>query len=494
MTKLRSVGEWDQPLLDAYYKEIEEIAVNDFQLSTYPNQLEIISSDQMIEAYSTHAMPIMYDHWRYGKSLVSNKNAYDKGHMNLAYEVVINSSPCIAYLMEENSITMQALVMAHACFGHNAFFKNNYLFKNWTDAEFIIEYLTFAKKYIASCEEKYGVDTVERFLDGCHALELHGVDKYHRPRGLTNIEKEKLKLEALLHAEKTYDDVIETTVNAFRPIEDQVLEKVEPQENILYFLEKNAPYLEDWQREVIRIVRKIAQYFYPQRQTQLINEGFATFTHYNILNRLNEKGLVTDGFMLEFLESHTAVTAQPTFDHPYYATMGINVYSLGFRMFQDIKRICMEPTAEDREYFPDFAGNGDWVKTTQWAMKNFRDESFILQFLSPHLIRKYRMFAVEDEPNVSYVKITDIHNKKGYLNIREKLAKMFDIMERIPNVQVTDVEQKSRRLTLTHTSNDCVKLDASNIGLVYEYLCEMWKLPVRIVSVDANGKPFDLIE
>ncbi|MFO5782836.1 SpoVR family protein, partial [Klebsiella pneumoniae] len=73
----------------------------------------------------------------------------------------------------------------------------------------------------------------------------------------------------------------------------------EPQENILYFIEKNAPLLEPWQREVIRIVRKIAQYFYPQRQTQVMNEGWATFWHYTLLNDLYDEGLVNDGFMME---------------------------------------------------------------------------------------------------------------------------------------------------------------------------------------------------
>lgn len=100
----------------------------------------------------------------------------------------------------------------------------------------------------------------------------------------------------------------------------------EPQENILYFIEKNAPLLEPWQREVIRIVRKIAQYFYPQRQTQVMNEGWATFWHYTLLNDLYDEGLVNDGFMMEFLQYHTSVVYQPSFDSPYYS--GINPYAL----------------------------------------------------------------------------------------------------------------------------------------------------------------------
>ena len=115
----------------------------------------------------------------------------------------------------------------------------------------------------------------------------------------------------------------------------------EPQENILYFIEKYAPLLEPWQREIVRIVRKIAQYFYPQRQTQVMNEGWATFWHYTLLNTLYDEGLVDDGFMLEFLKSHTNVVYQPPVDAPRYS--GINPYALGFAMFTDLRRICEQP-------------------------------------------------------------------------------------------------------------------------------------------------------
>ena len=100
----------------------------------------------------------------------------------MAYEIVINSNPCISYIMEENSATMQTLVIAHAAFGHNHFFKNNYLFRQWTQAEGIVGYLDFAKTFIADCEERYGAIAVERVLDAAHALQSHGVHRYPRKR------------------------------------------------------------------------------------------------------------------------------------------------------------------------------------------------------------------------------------------------------------------------------------------------------------------------
>jgi len=150
---LSTGSDWTFDLIETYDKEIGKIAA-EFGLDTYPNQIEVISSEQMMDAYASVGMPLGYHHWSYGKQFLDVEQNYKRGRMGLAYEIVINSSPCIAYLMEENNMMMQALVIAHACYGHNSFFKGNYLFKTWTDATAIIDYLVFAKKYVQECEEK----------------------------------------------------------------------------------------------------------------------------------------------------------------------------------------------------------------------------------------------------------------------------------------------------------------------------------------------------
>ena len=124
------------------------------------------------------ACRLFYKHWSFGKHFAYQEASYRKGLMGLAYEIVINSSPCISYLMEENTATMQTLVIAHAAFGHNHFFKNNYLFKQWTDADGILDYLEFAKSYVAQCEERHGRLAVEQTLDAAHALMSHGIYRY----------------------------------------------------------------------------------------------------------------------------------------------------------------------------------------------------------------------------------------------------------------------------------------------------------------------------
>jgi stage V sporulation protein R len=305
-------SEWTFELVKCYEEAIARAAKH-FGLSTYPNQIEIIGSEQMMDAYSSVGMPIGYNHWSFGKHFLQTEKLYRRGHMGLAYEIVINSNPCICYLMEENTMMMQALVIAHAAYGHNSFFKNNYLFKTWTNADAIIDYLVFARNFIRECEEQHGEEEVELLLDSCHALMNYGVDRYKRPSKLST-EKEK-------HRQKEREAYLQTQVNDLwrtLPARDAGKSDVkeerfpaEPQENLLYFIEKNAPLLEPWQREIVRIVRKIAQYFYPQRQTQVMNEGWATFWHYTLLHQLYDEGHLSDGFMIEFLQSHTNVIYQP---------------------------------------------------------------------------------------------------------------------------------------------------------------------------------------
>ena len=273
-------SEWTFELIERYHEVIRATAQR-YGLDTYPNQLEIITAEQMMDAYASVGMPVNYRHWSYGKEFIATEKKYRRGHMGLAYEIVINSNPCISYLMEENTLAMQALVIAHAAYGHNSFFKGNYLFRMWTDASSIIDYLVYARSYVAQCEERHGEDAVEEFLDSCHALANHGVDRYRRPARKSLAQELAERREREAYAQQQVNDLWRTLPRresdaAESPEARRFPE--EPQENLLYFIEKNAPLLEPWQREIVRIVRKVAQYFYPQRQTQVMNEGWACVT------------------------------------------------------------------------------------------------------------------------------------------------------------------------------------------------------------------------
>lgn len=480
-----SIGaEWSFETLQAYDQAIGQIA-KDYKLDTYPNQIEIITAEQMMECYASVGMPIGYYHWSFGKHFFNIEKMYKRGQMGLAYELVINSNPCISYLMEENTIAMQALVIAHACYGHNSFFKNNYLFKMWTQADAIIDYLVFAKHYIAECEERYGIEEVESILDACHALMNYGVDRYKHPPTLS-IHEEKIRQQnRQAYLESQVNELWRTLPKEQKSNALKQPERFppEPQENILYFLEKHAPLLKPWQREIIRIVRKIAQYFYPQGQTKVMNEGWACFWHYTLLNDLYTEQLVTDEFMLEVLQNHTNVIYQPEYHQPYFS--GINPYTLGYNMMQDIKRICENPSDEDKAWFPDIA-NTSWLSALDNAMRYYKDESFIAQFLSPKLIRDQRLFLLHDNTQQPELMVNAIHDELGYRQIRESLSKQYNLSFNEPDIQIYDIHlEGDRTLTLHYNQHHKIPLDKQALE-VLKYLHTLWKFPIKLLVLDEN--------
>jgi stage V sporulation protein R len=383
-------------------------------------------------------------------------------------------------------MAMQALVIAHAAYGHNSFFKGNYLFRMWTDASSIIDYLVYAKNYVADCEEKHGIDAVEELLDSCHALMNHGVDRYRRPSRKSLAQELAERKDREAYAQQQVNDLWRTLprkAGKAGAVEAKRFPE-EPQENLLYFMEKNAPLLEPWQREIVRIVRKVAQYFYPQRQTQVMNEGWATFWHHRILNTMYDDGWLTDGVMIEWLKSHTNVVYQPRVGERGYS--GLNPYALGFAMYTDIKRICEQPTAEDREWFPDIAGK-PWLETLDHAMRNFKDESFVGQYLSPRLMRELRLFAITDDENEDELEVSAIHDDTGYRRVREALAHQYDLGAREPNIQVWNVNVRGdRALTLRHLQHNNRPLDDS-AAEVLKHVARLWGFGVQLESVDADG-------
>lgn len=492
-TPLFTGAEWTFDTLQRIHDTVETIAVGEMGLDIYPNQIEVITAEQMLDAYAASGMPIFYKHWSFGKRFVQNETVYRKGLMGLAYEIVINSSPCISYLMEENTATMQTLVIAHAAFGHNHFFKSNAQFRQWTDAGAILSYLEFARRYVADCEERYGEAAVERVLDAAHALMSHGIHRSPRRRRPDLRLEEARQRDRRAHEEAIFNDLWRTVPTTGRSrdgvreadAQRQALLEL-PQENLLYFLEKTAPKLTHWQRECLRIVRMIAQYFYPQRQTKMMNEGCATFVHHRIMTALHERGYISDGNYLEFLTSHTNVILQLDPEHPAFS--GWNPYALGFALCEDIERIATNPTDEDRVWFPDLAGSGDGLAALKEAWANYRDDSFIQQFLSPHLIRKLRLFQLRDDPDEEDILVTAIHDERGYRDLRRALARSYEVDRADPDIQVVDVRlDGDRRLVLQHLIRDGRLLAESDARRVLQHTADLWGYDVLLQEVTSEG-------
>jgi stage V sporulation protein R len=491
--RLYDGADWDFSTVQRIHDACEEIAQSELGLDTYPNQIEVITAEQMLDAYSSVGMPLYYKHWSFGKHFAHHETLYRKGLKGLAYEIVFNSSPCISYLMEENTATMQTLVIAHAAFGHNHFFKNNYVFKQWTDAVGILDYLDFAKRYVAQCEERHGRLAVEQTLDAAHALMSQGVDRYPGKKTLDLRAEEQRARDRRSSEESAFNDLWRTIPAGPLKSESELGAQRRrallglPQENLLYFLEKSAPRLHSWQRELVRIVRLIAQYFYPQGQTKVINEGTATYVHYRIMTRLHEQGRITDGNFLEFLQSHTNVVFQPDFDDPRFS--GFNPYALGFAMMQDIERIVTDPEEEDLEWFPDIAGTKDVMAVLRHIWANYRDESFVSQFLSPRLMRRMRMFHLHDDPGESAgVRVDAIHNERGYRRVRRELSRQYDVGSIDPNIEIVDVDLAGdRRLLLRHAVVNGALLQERDAKLVLQHLAALWSYDVSLQEIDSSG-------
>ena len=471
--------EWDFDALHRTYDAIEQVARGQLGLDLYTNQIEIISSEQMLDAYSSNGMPLMYRHWSFGKRFLREEQLYRKGARGLAYEIVINSNPCITYCLEDNTMPLQALVIAHAAFGHNHFFKNNHLFRQWSDAEGILDYLEYARDFIARCEERHGEREVELLLDAGHSLLASSIFRHRRPPALSLQDERRRQRERQAEEERQVYHLWETLDSARRLAgtdEEAQARKREmglPEENLLYFVENYSPALKPWQREVLRILRNLAQYFYPQRQTKVMNEGCACFVHYHIMQTLHAGGRISDGAMLEILHNHTNVLTQPDFDDPRHS--GLNPYAMGFAIMQDIRRICDTPTAEDHAWFPDIAGTRDWSNVLKDAWANYRDESFVLQFLSPEVIRRMRLFSLLDIEDDPYFTVNAIHDERGYRQVQEALSQSFAVSMSEPDIQIVDVDLLGDRcLRLTHFKRHGIPLDEKTREMTLANLRYLW--------------------
>jgi stage V sporulation protein R len=215
-----------------------------------------------------------------------------------------------------------------------------------------------------------------------------------------------------------------------------------------------------------------------------MNEGWATFWHHKLLNTMYDDGYLTDGVMIEWLKSHTNVIFQPPVGHPAYS--GLNPYALGFAMYTDIQRICEKPTDEDRAWFPDIAGK-PWLPTLFDAMRNYKDESFIGQYLSPKLMRELRLFAIRDDEKDAEYEVAAIHDERGYRRVREMLSHQYDLGSREPNIQVWNVNLRGdRSLTLRHFQHNDRPLH-DTAAEVLKHVARLWGFGVQLESANAKG-------
>tara|TARA_B100001094_G_C18186658_1_gene804253 strand:- start:703 stop:2007 length:1305 start_codon:yes stop_codon:yes gene_type:complete len=434
MTFLKQLEKWD----DTLCKMAADHGLDWFELA-----YETCDYYEMIGTMAYHGMPSHYAHWSYGKSFERNHLMYNTGQQGLPYELIINSDPSLAYLMEENPMYLQVLIMAH-CIGHSDFFKNNVTFKH-THPENIILRMRNAKRYVDNLIEdpSIGVEAVERILDSAHALSMN-VPKRYTPYVSQKDQRKRLVRDVKSGAYK--DSSYTPDVNAL---------PVKPEENILAFIADVSPNLEEWQRELILIVEEEAHYFMPQIRTKIMNEGWASYWHYRLMHELE----LGSDMHIPFLKTHNEVV------RPHAGA--INPYYVGFHMFRDIEeRFGLEECFIARE--------------------SLNDESFIRQYLTQELCEQLELFSYslhKDE-----YKVDDVSDDQGWKNIREDLIKQVG-GNSIPNIVVDNVDE-SNVLCLIH-EHDGRDLELDYADAVCHHISNLWGDVVKLDTI-IEDEPFEI--
>lgn len=405
------MGEYTLQELEQWNEKIEG-AAKKAGLACYNQEFEICSYEDMLcyEAYV--GMPSHYPHWSYGKAYEKKKTLYRYNLDGLPYEMVINANPCIAYLMRDNTLLLQILTMAHV-YGHNDFFKNNRLFTERTRAEITVSMFKNHADRIRSYiqDPSIGYERVERILDAAHAI------RFQIPReSPTRMEADAEKKDRIL---QRYYEEIKTTgpLDQKKEIPFPNVNKIplEPTSDAVQFVIDHAQ-IEDWEKDILQIVREETNYFIPQIETKIMNEGWASYWHYSILHQLQ----LPQQLHIEFLNRHNQVI------RPFAGSL--NPYYIGFKIFEDIeKRYGKEKMFEVR------------------AME--RDASFIRKYLTEEICRELNLFEYAKKGS-AYV-IQEVSDESGWQVIRNTIANSVG-MASIPSIQVVEMFPKDRTLLLQH--------------------------------------------
>lgn len=443
--------------------------VLEYGLDCYPQEFELCDHQTMIGYMAYSGMPSRYPHWSYGKAYERLKTLYDYGVSGLPYEMVINSNPALAYLMQDNSLLLQILTIAHV-YGHNDFFKNNFTFRT-TNAEYVIGgFKARAARIRRYCEDpSIGLEKVETFLDAAHALSLQ-CQRNMAVRRLSQDELENQTLEAAMPKSDMFQNI-----HRRQEYQEPDLKKMplEPDENILLFIRDHNPFLEDWERDVLTIVHEEAQYFIPQIETKIMNEGWATFWHKHIFESLN----VSQDLHLEFLVRHSQVI------RPHHN--GINPYHVGLKIWEDIERRYNETPALDRKEklgTPSMTGKEKIFEVRE----SDRDSAFIRRHLTDDLIRELDLF--EYEPFKDEYLIAEVGDEEDACRqIRSTLIKNVG-MNKIPIIKIHDADFGGNRTLYVVHDHDGRDLQMDHAKKTLEYLFQLWGREVMLETIVDDEK------
>ena len=423
------MADWSLGELEKWDTDICKLGA-DLGLDWYPIDYEICDYKEMIGHMAYTGLPTHYRHWSFGKSFDRIQTEYNLGMSGLPYEMIINSNPSISYLMTENPMPTHILTMAH-CVGHSDFFKNNRMFSE-TGADTVIDRFKAASKRIKKYMEdpNIGIDAVEKILDACHAIRFQ-VPRTPGVKRRSHKELKKYYQKLMLNDKSGWWDT-HFNINKI---------PLEPDVNLLAFIAEHNRFLEDWERDIIRIVEQESLYFVPQASTKIMNEGWACMIHEKILNSLN----LPDEYFLSFIRLHNQVV------RPHLGR--INPYHLGFKIFK---------------YIEENQGFDECLR----ARETHSDETFIKQYLTEELCKELNLFSYSLHRKEGYNKITDVSGEDTWQTIRDDLIKNVGLNS-VPVVLVKELK-KDGTLILEH-EHDGIDLELSEANKVFEYINDLWK-------------------
>lgn len=468
------------PELEKERVRIEALARDFYKLDFFDTQFLLVPSRYLNQLASHTGFPNRYRHWTHGLEYERLKRSYEWG-LGKIYEMVINNNPSYAYLMENNSITEQKLVMAHV-FGHVAVFKNN-LYFSATNRNMIDGIARNASK-LDRYYQKYGIDEVESFLDACLSIEEH-IDCFapfvKKEIGLvTNSQTEDQ--ESPEPAKVKCDEHLDMFINPKKELDEQrkkLQEKLKkqpwfpekPQKDILLFLLQHAP-LKKWQEDVLAIIREESYYFNPQRQTKILNEGFASYFHH----RMMVEHLLSSSEVIEFSTDHAGTLARNAYN--------LNPYYLGFTLLHDIEKRYNEGRfGRDYESCSNAYEKENWNKPGMDGYKKLmeimvidNDYSLIDKYFTKEYCEEHNFYKYEFNPDTSLyeIKSRDFHSIKN--QVLDQLANSG-----IPYIVVVDGNYNNRNeLLLLHKHEFDLNIKYAEDTLKNIHL--IWKRPVHLLT------------
>ncbi len=427
--------------------------VEEFGLTTFSQEFELCDHEQMLSYMAYHGMPSHYPHWSYGKTFERQKTLYEHGVSGLPYEMVINANPCLAHLMRKNSLGLQILTIAHV-YGHNDFFKNNFTFRASQPERVVSTVKARADRIRTYIEDpSIGLARVEALLDAAHAVSL----QCGRNVAVRKLSREEQKERARAAAQPPPDP--QRRIHRPPEIAEPDLDRLplEPDDDLLIFIRDHNPRLTDWERDLLTVVHEEALYFIPQMQTKIMNEGWATYWHWQIMDSLE----LPQDLHLEFLVRHNQVVRTIPGD--------INPYHLGFKLWRDIRRRSDDPTPEEIEDYG--APQKDGRSMIFEVREVDRDVSFLRRFLTKELIRELGLFQVEKKGEALVA--TKVADDENWRDIKETLLKNVG-MGGIPVIRVHDADQGRRGGLLLRHEHDGRDLHPEYAERTLGYVQRLW--------------------